>query len=164
MFIFLILCGCGLNNNTEISTLDRSSSPKYLKTAIAFTGLNENDDRKVLKELMKVDPVNVEWCAAFVNSILRVNDIPGSESVNNNPLLARSFLDWGSSVENPKIGDIVVFPRGNQGWQGHVGIYILTKVENDIEYYLILGGNQGDEVSYEYYPASSKLDVRRWID
>ena len=111
---------------------------------------------------MRVDPVYYEWCAAFVNAVLRVNEIPGSESVSENPLLARSFLQWGEPVEEPKLGDIIIFPRGNSGWQGHVAFYIRTVEKDGITYFMVLGGNQNDEVSYETYPAGSALGIRRW--
>lgn len=111
---------------------------------------------------MKIDPVRYEWCAAFVNASLYVNGVPGSESVSNYPLTARSFLQWGEGVENPRLGDIIIFPRGNQGWQGHVGFYINTQEVNGVLYYVILGGNQDNEVSYELYPANKALGIRRW--
>jgi uncharacterized protein (TIGR02594 family) len=124
-------------------------------------GMNERTHRQELKELTGVDPVRTEWCAAFVNAILDLNDIPGSEEVSDYPLTARSFLNWGVPVQTPIKGDLVVFPRGNKGWQGHVGFYITTKYINGVSYYVILGGNQNDSVSYELYRASSALSIRR---
>ena len=157
LLLLFLLCGCEPVNNTS-----RVFYPEYLKTANSFVGLNERHDRLTLREFMRLDPVLYEWCAAFVNAVLRVNNIPGSESVNDNPLLAKSFLDWGQSVKDPRAGDIVIFPRGNEGWQGHVGIYIKTVKQNGITYYMILGGNQNDEVSYKLYPAAQAIDIRRW--
>jgi hypothetical protein len=63
----------------------------------------------------------------------------------------------------PEFGDIVVFPRGNQGWQGHVGFYIETVQVDGIDHYVILGGNQKNKVSYDLYPASKAIAIRRWI-
>jgi hypothetical protein len=34
--------------------------------------------------------------------------------------------------------------------------------ENGREYYVILGGNQNDEVSYEAYEARMAIAIRRW--
>ena len=98
---------------------------------------------------------------AFVNAVLKQNNTLGSESVNDHPLMARSFMFWGERVLEPKIGDVVVFPRGNQGWQGHVGFYIETRTLKDIDYYVILGGNQEDAVTYDLYPAYKALSIRR---
>jgi len=132
-------------------------------TAYNYYGLHESIDRQELREYTGVDPVRTEWCAAFVNSVLHESGIEGSESVSDVPLMARSFLFWGEQVvkEDIQPGDIVVFPRGNQGWQGHVGFYLQTHMKDNIEYYLILGGNQSNKVSIEMYRASKALDIRR---
>jgi len=54
-----------------------------------------------------------------------------------------------------------VFPRGNQGWQGHVGFYLRTIEVNGTEYYYILGGNQSNKVSIELFRANKSLGIRR---
>ena len=110
--------------------------------------------------------MRTEWCAAFVNAVLEIDGIPGSESVSDNPLMARSFLDWGVEVAKADVkrGDIVVFPRGTQGWQGHVGFYVETRIEDGKEWWVILGGNQSNEVRYDLYPANRAIGVRRYIN
>lgn len=135
-------------------------------TAQPFVGLQERQDRKTIKQLVGVDPVRTEWCAAFVNAVLEIDGIPGSDSVSDTPLMARSFLSWGEPVERDQIrrGDVVVFPRGTQGWQGHVGFYVETYIQDGVEYWVILGGNQSNEVRYDLYEASTSLGIRRWID
>jgi uncharacterized protein (TIGR02594 family) len=135
-------------------------------TAQPYIGLQERQDRTELRELVGVDPVRTEWCAAFVNAILEIDGIPGSDSVSDYPLTARSFLQWGSQVnkEDIKRGDIVVFPRGNTGWQGHVGFYVETQVHDGIEYWVILGGNQQNQVRYDLYSPRKALGIRRWIN
>ena len=60
-------------------------------------------------------------------------------------------------------GDIVVFPRGNQGWQGHVGFYVQTQVHNGKEYWLILGGNQDNKVRYDLFPVNRVIGIRRFV-
>lgn len=160
ILLVLFLCACDVTQPEMPKRIP--SYPQYLKTADAFVGFNERTNRSELKQFMKVDPVYYEWCAAFVNAVLHVNTIEGSESVSENPLMARSFLTWGEKVDKPRLGDIVVFPRGNQGWQGHVGFYINTQVVDGVTYFVILGGNQDDEVSYELYPAATALSIRRW--
>ena len=130
-------------------------------TAQPYIGLQERQDRKEIRELVGVDPVRTEWCAAFVNAVLNESGIPGSESVSNVPLMARSFLTWGETIQDPKAGDLVVFPRGKVGWQGHVGFYVGSIYRNDVEYYRILGGNQNNSVNIEIYPASKALGIRR---
>ena len=156
---FLLAC----QNAGSFHVNSRHTHPQYeyVKTAHSYYGLNETRDRTALKDFTGVDPVYTQWCAAFVNAVLEKNNTLGSDSVTEYPLMARSFLFWGERVDEPKIGDVVVFPRGNQGWQGHVGFYIETRVIKDIDYYVILGGNQKDGVTYDTYPAYRALTIRR---
>lgn len=133
--------------------------PDPVSTAHNYVGLQERQDRKLIKEFVGVDPVRTEWCAAFVNAILELEGLSGSESVSKAPLLARSFLNWGDKVQPKDIqrGDIVIFPRGDEGWKGHVGFFI----EEKNGHWVILGGNQGNEVGYDYYKPSEALGIRR---
>ena len=129
-------------------------------TAQQYIGLDENKNRKELKKLVGVDPTRTEWCAAFVNAVLDMQDIPGSESVSEHPLMARSFLSWGEKVEGePQKGDIVIFPRGDKGWQGHVGFFI----RDTGDAWVILGGNQDNTVNYGLYDAKKVIAIRRHI-
>ena len=159
MRVIIFLLAAAVSGCNTVSTNDS------VITAQPYIGLQERQNRSELKELVGVDPVRTEWCAAFVNSVLEIDNIPGSSSVSDSPLMARSFLQWGERVERANIqrGDVVVFPRGNQGWQGHVGFYIETRMVNGITHYLILGGNQNNEVNYELYPAWKALSIRRYV-
>ena len=149
-----MLVSCTTLANETSSTVEEAQS---------WLGLNEHSHRTVIRRYVGVDPVRTQWCAAFVNAVLAENEIPGSETVSDNPLLARSFLTWGVNVEpgDIKDGDIVVFPRGNSDWQGHVGFYVGEIVIDDIRYYRILGGNQSNSVSIELYRADYALAIRR---
>lgn len=128
--------------------------------AFHYHGLDEVKDRQLIKEITGVDPVHTEWCAAFVNMVLLENDLPQSSTVSNFPLTARSFLQWGNKVDEPKQGDILVFKRG-EPWQGHVGFYVNSKVLNGKRVYYVLGGNQNDKVSIITYPADRLISIRR---
>jgi uncharacterized protein (TIGR02594 family) len=149
---------------TLLGACNAASFSNSIVTAQPYIGLQERQDRRELRELVGVDPVRTEWCAAFVNAILEIDGIPGSDAVSEYPLTARSFLNWGDSVSKQTIraGDIVVFPRGNAGWQGHVGFYVETQMHNGREYWVILGGNQSNQVRYDLYPANRALGIRRW--
>ena len=152
----------GLEHQDEQREQIRVSTDNPTLKAAQYLNYTERTHRAELRELTGVDPVRTEWCAAFVNAVLEESDIPS----NNNhkyPLTARAFLDWGRKVdkEDIKPGDIVVFPRGNQGWQGHVGFYLKTQTINGVDYYLILGGNQRNKVSIVAYRASRSLGIRR---
>lgn len=136
-------------------------------TAIEYIGLDERRDRAELRSLVGVDPVRTEWCAAFVNAMLELDGVPSLNTLSHpHPLTARGFLSWGVAVEPEHVrrGDLVIFPRGNQGWQGHVGFYWGSVVRDGVLYYQILGGNQSNRVGIELYRASRALGIRRWSE
>jgi uncharacterized protein (TIGR02594 family) len=133
-----------------------------LSVATQYLDFSARSHRRELKEFIGVDPVRIDWCAAFVNAVLHQLGMPGSESVSNYPLVAKSFLQWGKRVKEPKPGDIVVFPRGREEWQGHVGFYYGTVYENGKKFYQILGGNQDKSVSIKLFPAKSAIGIRRY--
>ena len=96
------------------------------------------------------------WCAGFVNAMLERSGIKGTRKAN-----ARSFLDWGINVNNglrsnPYYGAIVVFNRPPSLFNGHVGFLIAY----DSKYVLVLGGNQGDKVSYAKFPRERIIGMR----
>jgi uncharacterized protein (TIGR02594 family) len=153
--LFMASCAKATDDNIRISKSTLTHKAYY------WIGLDERDDRYVLKDILGVDPVRVEWCAAFVNMVLLENDLPTSASVSNHPLTARSFLRWGEKVTDPTQGDILIFKRGNSGWQGHVAFYVSSTTLDGKLYYYVLGGNQEDKVSVDMYPASKLLGIRR---
>jgi uncharacterized protein (TIGR02594 family) len=160
LVLALLVMGCGPQVTVNGKTI--SNPPEHVMTALDKYGLNEYQHRTVLREYTSVDPARTEWCAAFANAVLAESGIPGSESISDVPLMARSFLDWGNAVDTPQAGDIVVFPRGRAGWKGHVGFYVGSEFKEDKEYYRILGGNQSNSVNIELYPAHKALGIRRW--
>ena len=132
--------------------------------ASEYIGLHEYHNRQQLKDLLNIDPVRTEWCAAFINSILELDGIPNLNDINHKyPLTARAFLDWGQSVDPIDIqqGDLVIFPRGKASWQGHVGFYVGTTEQGR---WLILGGNQDNTVSYKVFNPNKALGIRRWSE
>lgn len=136
-------------------------------TAQPYIGLEEKQNRKEIKEFVGVDPIRTEWCAAFANAVLELDGIPSlNDQSRYPPLMARSFLYWGERIQrnNVQRGDIVVFPRGTQGWQGHVGFYTETQIHNGKTYWVILGGNQQNEVRYDLFDPARAIGVRRWIN
>lgn len=134
--------------------------PNYIKIASEYIGYEENQHRSELRSFLKVDPVQTEWCAAYVNAVLRESGIPGSETVSENPYMARSFLNLGYKVNTPDHGDIVVLKRGNP-WEGHVGFYLDIKIIGGEAYYAILGGNQDQTVSIKLYNVNNVVEIRR---
>jgi len=162
-----ILAGCTKGNSAEDYYIELSAvviEAPLTKIDIAkqFLNFSAKSHRKELKEFIGIDPVRIDWCAAFVNAVLHEMGIPGSESVSQYPLVAKSFLGWGKRVKEPKQGDIVVFHRGTQQWQGHVGFYYGTVYQNGKKFYQILGGNQDKSVTIQLFLARSAISIRRF--
>jgi uncharacterized protein (TIGR02594 family) len=93
----------------------------------------------------------IAWCAAYVGACLERAGIPSTRS-----LLARSYLKWGISLSEPRIGAIAVLSRGSDPSQGHVGFW-LGEAEESV---VLLGGNQGNAVSVTRYPKGRLLSMR----
>ena len=92
------------------------------------------------------------WCSSFVNWCFGKAGIAGTASA-----LARSWLDWGQTLDAPVPGCIVVLYRGEPaGWTGHVGFYL----RSDADYIYLLGGNQLEAVREHFYPLHTVLGYR----
>ena len=87
------------------------------------------------------------WCADFVNFILRRTGHP-----TTNSRAAKSFLDYGKRIDEPRVGAIVVLTRARNG--GHVGIVRGTDGAGNI---IVISGNHGNKVSESFYPKSRVL-------
>ena len=142
----------------------------YSKTpfefAQAWLGYSEENQRhnRVLSAAMKeyaginINPAQTPWCSAFANTVLNAFGYEGTGKLN-----ARSWLNWGQEVGelgDAQEGDLVVFKRGNNPNQGHVGFYAgLNQNGNP----LVLGGNQGatGDVSIIGYNKNDLLGIRR---
>lgn len=93
------------------------------------------------------------WCSAFVNWVCCQLGLEMSNKLN-----ARSWLNIGEVVQDPQLGDVVVFWREKKSsWKGHVGFY----VSENRNYIYLLGGNQENMVKIKKYPKSRVLGYRR---
>lgn len=105
---------------------------KHIEIAKQFVGLDEHDDaNEIMDNILKpagidIDPSETPWCAAFVNGILALADMP-----TLNTLRARDFEEYGEKCEDEP-GAIVVF-------KSHVGFVP--------ESGKCLGGNQSDGIN-----------------
>jgi hypothetical protein len=68
--------------------------------------------------------------------------------------MARSYLNYGKRLLSPKVGCIVVFPRGSSPVSGHVGF--VAEVRGDT--LMVLGGNQNDAVKYYCKVCNAMID------
>ena len=144
----VLLASCGIAAKGE-STGSRSP----IAVAERYVGLHAHRDRSTLKNFLEIDPRLIPWCAAFVNRVLELSGLEGTDS-----LMARSFLGFGQAVKRPRVGDIVVLTRGSNPRSGHVGFYVGEGVQGRIR---VLGGNQRHQVSIAEYPRAQVLGYRR---
>lgn len=103
----------------------------------------------------------VPWCAAFLGAMLRDAGFPSSGEA-----LARSYQRYGIAVMNADranpwfaipAGALVVLSRNSAGpTKGHVGF----AVGNSKSAVQLLGGNQNDAVSIDWFPKARIVDVR----
>jgi uncharacterized protein (TIGR02594 family) len=93
----------------------------------------------------------VAWCAAFVGACLERSRVAGTRS-----LMARSYLDWGTTLDDPRTGAIAVLSRGSDPSLGHVG-FLIGLTASDV---VLLAGNQGDAVSVQAFPRSRLVGMR----
>ncbi|MBS0270149.1 MAG: TIGR02594 family protein [Proteobacteria bacterium] len=134
--------------------------PAWLEAAWAEFGVREisgkENSAEILRYFREAGDTNVEseetpWCAAFAGAMLKRAGCEGTGS-----LLARSYLDWGLSLEEPRFGAIAVLARGDDPAAGHVGFLIGTTGEK----LYLLGGNQNDAVSVAAFDATRLLGFR----
>ena len=109
------------------------------------------------------EPGNDEtpWCAAFMGAILTEAGLAGTHSA-----MARSYETWGEAVatgERPHrwasipLGAVVVLNRPGAGAQsGHVA-FAAGASERSVR---LLGGNQNDAVSEDWFPKTRIIAVR----
>lgn len=89
------------------------------------------------------------WCAAFCSWVLE-----NSGCVNPRYALARFYLKYGTAVDVPQFGDIMVFDHGKHA---HVCFFVLD-IGADYE---VLGGNQRNSVCYGHESKAHLLGIRR---
>ncbi len=138
-----------------------------------FVGVKEvpgSDSNPQVLAFLKLDQSwpggdDVPWCSAFANYIAWLLRLPRSKN-----LAARSWLAIGRAVriDEAAVGfDVIVLKRGGGDQPGpevlaapgHVGFF--AGLEGNGARVLVLGGNQGDQVSVAPFPADRVLGVRR---
>lgn len=139
--------------------------PRLLKTALSTYGTAEQPGPGNNPSIMawakatgldrayKADAT--AWCGLWMAYVALEAGFPFEGA---NALGARNWLGWGKPVERAGLGDVLVLWRSSlNGWRGHVGIY----VGEDSEAFHVLGGNQGDKVSFRRIDKDRLLGVRR---
>lgn len=139
-----------------------TGSTSYLDFARQHLGFGGADpsQRAALSNFIKqcaginIDPAKTPWCAAYVNGILGAAGTKGNGSMR-----AMNFLKYGEATQQPVSGDIVVFDWKNGS--GHVG-FVEGMEERDGKMFVkVLGGNQGNKVSSQWFSMDNVAGFRR---
>jgi len=83
------------------------------------------------------------WCADFMNFVLKSAGAKGTHS-----RAARSFLQFGTRLDGPRVGAIAIFSRKGPN-NGHVGVVRGTDGEGNP---IVVSGNHGPKVMESTYP------------
>lgn len=133
--------------------------PKWYELAVSEIGVQELPKNQHNKRILDYHATTtlqarsdeVPWCSAFVNWCMIQSGIKGTNLAN-----ARSWLDWGHELNEPRIGCLVVLTRGPNPAHGHVAFFSGFDGDN----VNLLGGNQNNKVGYKLYPRDSILSFR----
>ncbi|QRN96372.1 TIGR02594 family protein [Archangium violaceum] len=94
------------------------------------------------------------WCSSFVNWVMKEAGYTGT-----NNALAKSWLDWGETLDSPRYGAITVIKR--KGAQrdaatgSSTGYHVAFYVDSTSTHIELLGGNQGDSVKRSKFSLGS---------
>jgi uncharacterized protein (TIGR02594 family) len=146
---------------TQVSgAVPQNDYPSWLAIAESQMGTCEIDGplaNQIIKDYhaatsLKAVSDEVPWCSSFVNWAMGKAGIKGTNSA-----AARSWEKWGVEDKPPKIGSVAVLSRGSNPTLGHVGFFMGYVTGKKVS---ILGGNQGDCVSIDNFPASRVVTFR----
>lgn len=99
-------------------------------------------------------PPNSNWCGLFCGYLL----FELGRKLPPKPQVARSYLQVGTLVDKPILGDLAIFWRvARNDWRGHVSIF----VREDESGIYCLGGNQQGKVQITKYNKNKLLGYRR---
>jgi uncharacterized protein (TIGR02594 family) len=139
---------------------DHQSFVPWLIAATAELGQHElpgdTDAPRILSYYRQIGHAEVRhdevaWCAAFVGAMLEASGIQSTRS-----LMARSYLNWGTTLASGRAGAIAIFRRSGAPGNGHVAFW-LGETADRIR---VLGGNQGDAVSVITVAKADLLGLR----
>ena len=143
-----------LSFREKLQRVITAPSPVY-QASISFAIKNDLNPNSCTKDQEKYIQDETSWCSAFANHVMKSCGYSGT-----NHLGARSWLTWGQAIdkENPPFGAIVIFSRGTNPRNGHVGFYVGKNGDD----YKILGGNQSPHslVCVRHYSTKTLLKFR----
>ena len=171
---YLLFVNPSIKDPNSISIGQKITIPEYDLSKIQGTPFGEAISRLGIKEDTGKDPVTGKtksnpvidkmhadvtghskysdddpWCGAFAGTCLKEAGFP----IPSVAVRAKEYLNYGTKVDpkDVELDDLLIFSRG--GSSGHVGFYAgETKT-----HYLVLGGNQGNEVKHSLIPKDGHI-------
>lgn len=149
------------------STSTAGGKPKWLEIAQAELGQKEiagsQHNARIIAyhatTSLKATSDEVAWCSSFVNWCMAKAGLKGTGSA-----AAASWATWGTKSE-ARLGAVAVIYNAGAANSSlstsgnHVGFLL----EESTTHYVLLGGNQGDQVKVSSFPKSKwKLKAYRW--
>jgi uncharacterized protein (TIGR02594 family) len=150
---------------------DNPSAPAWLTIARAELGIHETalpgqHNLRIVEyhstTTLKASTDETPWCASFVNWVVIKAGFRGT-----NNALAKSWLEWGTTLEQPREGAVTVIKRKGQTHDAATGsgtgFHVAFCIQVTPGHIRLLGGNQGDQVKYSNFLLSA-YDIRgyRW--
>ncbi len=134
--------------------------PKWLHIAIDELGVEEvpgKDKNPRIAEYHKAvsdsgADEDTSWCSSFACWCMERAGIVSPRS-----MLARSWLNWGHPIQEPRIGCKAIIERGGESWMAHVG----DAIGWTDDYIYLIGGNQQNMVRVSVY-SRDKVIGYRW--
>lgn len=130
-----------MNLPKEFEWVLEQTSSCLLSTAIKYYGVEEIPGEESNELIIKwakstgktwYDKDSLHWCGIFISYVVQECGYIIPEQSNR----ALSWIAWGEEIKEPVPGDILIFKY--KGIRGHIGLFI----EEEGEYYWVLGGNQ----------------------
>ena len=133
--------------------------PLWLIKALNDYGIREisgkQHNERVLKiwkdaKLGGIKDDETPWCSGAVSAWIERSHIKSGRTA-----WARNYLNYGSELDRPLLGAIVVFERGSGG---HVGF--VTGITEDKKQIRVIGGNQANTVNERMFDVDRVLGYR----
>lgn len=146
------------------------NAPPWMMWALGELGVKEKpgpaSEAKILayRKIGKIkgvsatqDDSTLPWCAVFANAAIEASGFRGNGGAG-----AQNMKTVGVGLTDFALGAVVVLGagKGQPAWTGHVGFYRGHDAKGRV---VLLGGNQGDSVSFSPFPASRVIAIR-WPD
>lgn len=98
------------------------------------------------------DDSKLPWCGAFTAHCFATKGMVFPKHYQR----ASAWEEWGTNLDRPTHGCVVVFGRAGGG---HVGFVVGETPKGDL---LVLGGNQNDSVRVSTFRRGSNVKAYRW--